>query len=159
MNANLSAELPKSVGNPARPKSICFVCTGNTCRSPMAAAVANHLGKGKIKAFSAGLYPNVGDPIAKNAILALKKAGIPCTPDNDYEKHRATEISAELIERCDQVIAISSSHMMALICAFPQYAERITVMPTDVPDPFMQSEEVYDACLSTVTECVRSFIA
>ena len=37
------------------PKTVCFVCTGNTCRSPMAAAVLNQLGKGKYRAFSAGL--------------------------------------------------------------------------------------------------------
>ena len=47
---------------------VCFVCTGNTCRSPMAAAVLNQYGKKyDISAVSAGLFPHVGDPISENA--------------------------------------------------------------------------------------------
>ena len=59
---------------------ICFICTGNTCRSPMAEAVANALAKEKghtdLRAFSAGLYANANDPIAPNAVAALEAAGL-----------------------------------------------------------------------------------
>ena len=143
----------------SKPTVVCFVCTGNTCRSPMAAAVLNHLSKGEYKAVSAGVSAITGDLISENSVSALKKAGIPCTPDNDYESHRAVQVCEELIERCDRVVAISKSHMMALVYAFPQYADRITVMPRDIPDPFMQSEAVYDACLESITECIKETFA
>lgn len=142
-----------------KPTAVCFVCTGNTCRSPMAAAVLNALGKGEYKAVSAGISAIPGDMISENSVSALKKAGIESTPDNDYENHRAVQISDELAERCDKIVAISKSHFMALICAFPQYAERITVMPRDIADPFLRGEEVYDECLRQITECVKEMFA
>ena len=132
-----------------------FVCTGNTCRSPMAAAVLNHLGKGRYKALSAGISAVTGEPISENSVLALEKARIPCTPENDYARHRALQICEEIVERSDKVVAISKSHMMALICAFPQYADKITVMPRDIPDPFMQGAAVYEKCLESITECIK----
>lgn len=137
------------------PVTVTFVCTGNTCRSPMAAAVLNHLGKGRYKALSAGISAVTGEPISENSVLALEKAGIPCTPENDYARHRALQICEEIVERSDKVVAISKSHMMALICAFPQHADKITVMPMDIPDPFMQGAAVYEKCLESITECIK----
>ena len=137
------------------PITVTFVCTGNTCRSPMAAAVLNHLGKGRYKALSAGISAVTGEPISENSVLALEKAGITCTPENDYARHRALQICEEIVERSDKVVAISKSHMMALICAFPQYADKITVMPRDIPDPFMQGAAVYEKCLESITECIK----
>lgn len=154
------AMLKKTVSaDGARPITVCFVCTGNTCRSPMAAAVLNHLGGGAYKALSAGVSAVTGDVISKNSVLALKNAGIPSTPENDYEHHRAVQVSEELLERCDRVVAISKSHMMALIYAYPHMAERITVMPKDVPDPFMYGEAVYAACLESITEGIKETFA
>ena len=52
---------------------VIFICTGNTCRSPMAAAVLNHYGAPKgIFAFSRGIYADVGAPISENAAKALE---------------------------------------------------------------------------------------
>ena len=157
----LTAELPlpKKDVLTEETSSVCFVCTGNTCRSPMAEAVLKHLCKGAYKVCSAGISPSEGDSISENAVKALKKAGIECTPDNDYEHHRATAVTEETVRSCDKIVAISGRHMMALIYAFPQYAEKITVMPTDIPDPFMQGEEVYERCLEAITDCIRRMFA
>lgn len=51
--AKVKAAAAHSVG----PKKILFVCIGNACRSPMAEAFANHLGEGRVRAWSAGLFP------------------------------------------------------------------------------------------------------
>ena len=139
--------------------SVCFVCTGNTCRSPMAEAVLKHLSNGAYTVLSAGLAANEGEPISENAVKALKKAGIECTPENDYEHHRASNLTEETVRQCDKIVAISGRHLMALIYAFPQYAEKMTVMPTDIPDPFMQGENVYEACLESITDCIRRTFA
>ena len=86
--ATLSSELLTEAVKEQEPKilRVCFVCTGNTCRSPMAQAVTNHLAKklGRdLTAFSRGLYALDGDPIASCAIAALEGAGIEPTADHD----------------------------------------------------------------------------
>ena len=149
----------KELSDDLRPDTVCFVCTGNTCRSPMAAAMLNYLGKGSYRAVSAGVSAVVGDAISTNAVLALKKAGVPSTSENNYEAHRAVQISEELIERCDKIVAISKRHMMALIYAYPLYADKITVMPKDISDPFMCGEAVYEKCLAEITECIKEMFA
>ena len=153
-----------------RPTTVCFVCTGNTCRSPMAEAVFNHifrvppvctacdmekvLSAKSLRAISAGLYA-MGDPIAKNAILALEDAGIPSAPDNDYKNHVSRPINPEIMEECDLVVGLTESHALQLMGWFPQYASKITSMPRSIPDPFGGDLEDYRACLAAITEGIR----
>ena len=67
-------------------KRVLFVCTGNTCRSPMAQGLMNHLSNEKelaVQATSAGLAAD-GEPIAENALAALQELGI----DMSYHRSR-----------------------------------------------------------------------
>ena len=155
----VAVALNAEIKNGEKPATVCFVCTGNTCRSPMAAAVLNHLGRGGYKAVSAGISAIDGDKISENSVKALKSKGILSTPENPYENHRATQICEELIERCDKVVAISKRHMMALLYAYPQHAEKITVMPCDIPDPFMYGEQVYVRCLEEIVSGIKELFA
>ena len=165
-NKPVASLLTLGEGKPAR---VCFVCTGNTCRSPMAEAVFNHIFRvpeicsacdpGKllarsVRAESAGLFA-LGDPIAENAVKALEAAGIPSRPDNDYRGHISRSINAEIMEECDAVIGLSGSHAMQLMSFFPQYASKITSMPRSIPDPFGGDLEDYRACLAAITEGIR----
>lgn len=138
---------------------VCFVCTGNTCRSPMAAAVLNHLGCGAYFAASAGLSAVTGDRISQNAVKALENAGIKSTPENNYKEHKAIETSEEFLERFDKIVAISKSHAFNLLCSYPALAGKITVMPTDIPDPFMYGEQVYKNCLDAITKGIKELFA
>ena len=144
----------KSAFSPKDAIKVCFVCTGNTCRSPMAAALLNHLGNGKYEATSAGIAANAGEPISRKAVEALEKRGVESTPRNDYKKHSARQIDRNIIDGCDLIVAISSSHAMALIQAFPYCINKIGTLGKDIPDPYMQSQEVYDECLKTLEERV-----
>ncbi len=141
------------------PIKVCFVCSGNTCRSPMAAAVLNHLGAGRYKADSAGLCAAAGELISENSVVALHNFGIKSTPENDYENHRAVQADYAFLSQFDKIAAISKSHMMPLIMHFPELAEKITVMPEDIPDPFMQGQAVYTACLNKIVEGVKELFA
>lgn len=141
------------------PIRVCFVCSGNTCRSPMAAAALNQLGLGSYEADSAGLCACEGDPISNNAVKALEELGIESTPKNDYKSHKARQAEPELLERFDKIVAISRSHMLSLIVNFPELAEKITVMPEDIPDPFMHGEQIYRACLEKIIKCLKEMFA
>lgn len=136
------------------PLKICFVCTGNTCRSPMAAAVLNHYGKGKYKASSAGIMVVPDEPINEKSVEALKKADILPSDDNDYPNHKATRLTRSMIEEYDRIICVTAGHAMTIIETFPEYASKVTSFDSNITDPFGQSQEVYDICLSDIKKCI-----
>ncbi len=140
------------------PRRICFVCTGNTCRSPMAAAVANALGEGRIDAWSAGLWAADGEPMSANAVKALENAGVSPTAERDYHKHTARTVTETDAASADLLVAVSPSHAMELLMRFPAAAERIACMPKPISDPYGGDLERYEICLAEITEGVRALI-
>ena len=139
-------------------KLVTFVCTGNTCRSPMAEAVFNDMARraGKdVRASSAGLYAAEGMPISENAARALEGAGVKSLPDNDYLSHAARRIEYTDLLLSDLVVGISANHAMALIGAFPEFASKIVSMDEDIPDPFGGDEAVYAACLEKIKKSIE----
>lgn len=154
-------------GNEKHEYTVCFVCTGNTCRSPMAAAVTNYISRNlkktigtrftsepekciEWKAISAGISPNPGEPISEGAKLALREAGIPSTEENPWETHRAERISDTVMKKSDIVVAISGQHALLLMACYPEYAGKIYAMPHDIPDPFGGDITQYRGCLSAI---------
>ena len=134
----------------------CFVCTGNTCRSPMGEALLNHYGAPKgIFAFSRGIAADVGASISENAAKALEADGIPSEGRNEYLRHRAAQFTKEDFERCDGVFAISPSHAAALIMAFPEYAGKVRVLG-DISDPFGGDLDRYKACLNDIKTGIKA---
>ena len=152
----------------AKKKKIVFVCTGNTCRSPMAAALLNDkmrmreicsaMGDSapcqEIVATSAGLYPAVGTPISAQAATALAKAGVVALPGNDYTAHRARAVSEALLNEADEVVAITGAHAMELMMRFPQYAAKISTLPVDIADPYGGDVARYTACLEMLSYAI-----
>ena len=170
MADTLVTTLNKKTDTQARERLVCFVCTGNTCRSPMAAAVFNHLigstevsGVGDferlisdrgLRATSAGLCAH-GEPISKNACEALFRAGISSREGNDYKAHVSRPIDEEIMRSAELVVGISSSHAMSLMMQYPQFASKITCMPQDISDPYGGSAEVYRECLAQIQRGVE----
>ena len=160
----------KTGDDAATPTRVLFVCTGNTCRSPMAAAVLNDRAApreictacaeqsaetGRYVAFSAGLYAAQGAPITPHAAEALREAGIVCTPSNDYEAHRAHTVTAEDVANADMVVAITTKHAMELLMRFPDAASKIRTLPMDIADPFGGTLATYRECLMQLRYCLQ----
>lgn len=135
--------------------SVLFVCTGNTCRSPMAAAIFNHLyNDGTRHALSAGLAA-YGDPISENAKVVLMERGVLPTPENDYPSHISRRLDTDMLEKADLIVGLTSSHAMSIMMAYPAYASKIAVMPHDISDPYGGSTDDYRRTLNDIEESLR----
>ena len=133
--------------------NILFVCSGNTCRSPMAEAYVNFkYSKNKainITAKSAGLYA-LGDPINPNSANALSEYGIPSSSEHNYKRHISHTVNTEDMEWADKVICMTGEIALRLIIAAPVYKRKITAYKGSVGDPYGGSEEEYIACLDEI---------
>ena len=141
------------ISQKSAPTTVCFVCTGNTCRSPMAEAIFHGIAKEKgidARAVSAGLAANDGAPMSANARTVLTEAGI------EFDLNFASKnVDAPLMAKCDKVIGITARHAMELMMRFPQFAKKIYSFPCDIPDPFGGDTEVYRACMEKIRSALE----
>ncbi len=148
--------LPEKTLEELLPKeTVLFVCTGNTCRSPMCAALFNDRYAGFTRhAVSAGLFAD-GTGISRNAVRALENAGVRCTSENDYKSHISRTVTESMMADADVVVGVTSSHAMQLMMKFPTYASKIAVLPTEISDPFGGDLTRYEACLADIDRALR----
>lgn len=144
---------------------VLIVCTGNTCRSPMAeglmrATLADRLGcseeevesRGVVVA-SAGLAAASGSPPSAEAVDALAAREI------DITTHTAQQLSAQLVRHADLILTMTRGHREAIIGQWPEAAERTrSVLPDggDVSDPIGGPPEVYQACADQIEQAVAA---
>ena len=133
---------------------VLFVCSGNTCRSPMAAALLNRKAADAglpVAAQSAGLAAFSGDAASENAVEALREVEI------DLSAHRSRPVTPYLLEESDLVVCMSEGHRRALLPYVP--AEKLRVPPGGVPDPFGGDLSVYRACRDALSAYVDGLLA
>jgi protein-tyrosine phosphatase len=122
-----------------RKPRVLFVCTGNTCRSPMAMTLFRDLNRGKVDVDSAGVSPHPGDPASRNAVKAMEIRGL------DLKQHRSKKITKELIDWADVVFAMTKSHMNAVKAISPN-ANVELVADAGISDPYGGDEKRYQQC-------------
>lgn len=138
-----------------------FVCTGNTCRSPMAAALMNKLAeenKIDVAAESAGIFAEQDSGASENAIEAMKSFEI------DLAEHKAVQLTEKMIEDADIVLTMTSGQKMMIegyapekIFSIYEFLDRTGEISDpyggDLEEYMDTAEEIYEA-LVELTEAL-----
>ena len=124
-------------------KNILFVCSGNTCRSPMAAAVMNAIPHRLCNAESAGIGAFSQDPLSEGAREVLLFTGTPVAFENSYLEHRSRPLCSEDMEKYDLVVGMTQKHTDWLLGYFPNHKHKIRSFPLEIADPFGCDRTVY----------------
>ncbi len=142
---------------------ILFVCTGNTCRSPMAEGLAKNvlaerlgcemavLPERRVVVSSVGTAGGFGG-VSEHAVAVMKKRGI------DISAHGSTPITPDLIRQADHIFAMTHSHADAIRAMVPGAEERTVLLVANesVLDPIGGGEKDYEVCAKMIERGVRA---
>lgn len=139
-------------------RTILFVCTGNTCRSPMGEAIARDLlnqtpASGlEMKVLSAGTAASSGMGATPEAIAALRQLGV------DPGTHSTRPLTRSLIAEADAIYTMTESHRAAVLSIDPSCADRVYLLDPDgapVADPIGMTPDVYVQTAESMREMIR----
>jgi protein-tyrosine phosphatase len=153
-------------GRPGVARDVLFVCTGNTCRSPLAEALC----KARLAARlgitveslenrgyfirSAGVAAFPGDAPSEEAVHAAAKYGA------DLARHRSQPVNPEWLERATDVIAMTGTHAYLLAMRYPGLGPPPELLcgQQDLPDPIGGDANVYRLCADIIVQHVDRLI-
>lgn len=141
-------------------QKVLFVCSGNTCRSPLAeAAMKNMIVKEKaedsFRTASAGLMTVDGLPASNYAITAAREKNM------DLSAHYSQQLQTSLVELADIILTMTAGHKQFIDENWPQAAEKTFLLKEfagccgDIIDPFGGSLDDYRHCLSQIQDCLQ----
>lgn len=125
-------------------KKIMFICSGNTCRSPLAEGLfKKYLEENNIadiEVGSAGLSVFPGDEVSINSALVAMNRGV------NISLHRARRVNMEHFAETDLFVCMTSAHANAL----SRYCKQSQMMVLNIPDPYCQPIDAYEKCADSI---------
>lgn len=144
--------------------TVAVVCTGNTCRSPMAEVLLKQYFARRIacplreledRGFvvrSAGIAATEGAPASHEAVVAMAKR------DLDLGQHASQPMGERLMKEADLILTMTYSHREALVAQWPDAAARthlLTADGRDINDPYGGPAEIYEQCAAQIQRAIE----
>lgn len=138
-------------------KNVLFVCTGNTCRSPMAEYLLKEKAGDQLFVQSAGVTAWPGIPMSEGTALVLAERGI-------RHQHVSQPVTAELIDWADIILTMTTSHKDMLSIRHPEATEKVYTLKGyvetggDIGDPIGGPKEEYDQVAQELDQSIERFL-
>ena len=144
-----------------------FVCTGNTCRSPMAEALFRRLLSKRLNChdeelmdqgfnvLSAGMSAGNGSPATREAVKVLAEDGI------DLRNHESQALTERLLLHADRVLTMTHGHRQSILRSYPDLANRVSLLSCDqedISDPYGGGHREYAACKVSIEENLKVLV-
>ena len=147
--------------------NILFLCTGNTCRSPIAKVIFEDMLsrselRHRVRVDSAGAMPAGGGPASAFAVEVCREHGL------ELSSHRSKTVTERLIEDSDLIIVMQASHQDHLQRSGSVDREKIRLLSEfdtgegkgrDIEDPFGGTREQYESTFTRIKSCLEGLLA
>lgn len=138
---------------------VLFVCTGNTCRSPMAEAILKSKNIPGLEVKSAGIYAFDGSDASENTKKVLEEQGL-------LNNHQASLLNELLVDWTHYILTMTKSHKEVIVSTFPNAADKTFTLKEfagasgdqDIIDPFGGPIELYRSTFNEMTEMITKII-